>query len=178
MGGKRTTECGYPIVNKKMKKIYKLFVLILILALIEIGVIPVLFGQYPTFSIIFSFCVALAAKGWKKESLWTAFVGGLFLDLIVFRSLGLTSVTFVLFSWLLIAIYRVTGFKLPIFVLTTFSLSFLFRFVFGSFQFSWIYLLGAAEDLILSLFFLVFFLPVLRRTLFKSEKQLSFYRVL
>ncbi|MEA2020753.1 MAG: rod shape-determining protein MreD [Patescibacteria group bacterium] len=161
-----------------MKKIYKLFALVFAFSLVDVGVFPVLFKYYPAPSLVFSFCVALASKRWGAEALWVAFVGGLFMDLMVWRPLGLTSLCFLIFSWGLLQLYRVVGFNFVLFAFTSLVLSFLFRFVFGSFQLSWIYLVGAFGDLVLSFLFVIVFLPILKPMVLAREKQLDFYQYL
>ena len=147
-------------------------VTILILALLQVGVFPAIFGEYPCFNLFLCLVVGLVFRGYFSKSLWVAFLGGVFLDFFTFFPFGLTSLILVVFSCLCRKIYGILGFRWWVLVVVSFGFSFLIRLAFNFFSFSWLYLLGAAEDVLLSSLFYLFLTSVWERV-FCDEHQIS-----
>ena len=146
---------------------------ILTSALFQVGAASVIFGGYPHFNFFLCLAMALAFGSRFSESLWTAFLGGLFLDFFTSLPFGLTSLLLVMCSYLCRKIYTVLGFRWWVFALVSFISSFLLRWVFGFSSFSWFYFWGALEDVFLGGLIYLFFVPLWEKTCDNGEYYTS-----
>lgn len=157
----------------KTLRVVFIAITILILTLLQVGVLPAFFGYFPSFNLFLSLGLAFCFRGYSSESLWFAFLSGIFWDLFLFSPFGLSAAFLVIFVWALSVAFRFLGAKWEVFLVFSFLSSFFWRVFFGLPSFSYLYLLGAGGDLFLASLSAFLVVPVWEKIFGKKDLQLS-----
>jgi len=158
-----------------MKLLEAIFVsvTILILILLQLGVLPPLFGYYPSFNALLCVSLALCFRGYYRQSLWFSFISGVFLDLFLFSPFGLSGALLILFSWIARNSLRLLGRSWSVLAILCFLISLTWRVIFGFPSFSRLFLVGALEDVFLVFLMVLFFVPLWEKLFGKTALQLN-----
>lgn len=153
----------------KGRKIYlKFFAITLLLGLLQTNFFDILL-KFPVPIIIFTFSLALLSLDGLERSYFSAFVGGLFLDLLGDGLLGRTSFIFVFFLLLVFFIKKYIFDSLLLYVLACIVFSLIWEFLFfpKSFHIQWTFML-------FNLITFVIFYYLLKKFEFSKRDKITF----
>ncbi len=101
--------------------------LLLALVLLQRSFLPLLFPLGTCPNLLLVLCLGLRFLGDDRKSLWAAFLGGLFLDLLELNGFGLSSLSLVAISIGIGFVLRFTGRSFWVSIPLTFLVSVLYR---------------------------------------------------
>jgi len=124
------------------KTYLKFFAIMLFLGLLQTNFLAILL-KFPAPILIFTFSLALLSLDGLERAYFSAFVGGLFLDLLGEGLLGWTSTIFMLFLLLVFFIKKYIFDSLFLYILACVAFSLVWEFLFfpKSFPIQWIFML-------------------------------------